>query len=1228
MFLNSALYDHLSKNFGFKESRAGLSLVKEAAVIDVFHNIEQKYLEISIKEDLLYSVIIKYKNAFAIELFSCTCTTQNCKHVSAAIQYLVTKSDSDLNIQRAITSNSQQVVFKPEVLKEYLFEESPPNTFRLLPSNYSGDFSNLIASAKTPFTENIREVLSEAFIFPEDIIQVTLTIQTLFSKSYAAIVTLDFGQNKIHCNSCSSPTQRLCPHQSFALVNVIGKEVIKNIEGYRYNTLAARFSKEKDIAVAKFNRLFKISLKDGVVSPQKLVKNYLDKTSINLVTALVNNFSNQKENKLYEVLSRQGNAQSENSNNAFVWVHADFTTKSPMLIEAKIAKNDKITSAVAEVNYPSHFTFQQNEFYHQINSLFKKYKSTTQLLNQAILATLKSNISLLQSINCYVAYGTLLNKNTLTSIYFDSTTAYVQFVLKEDDYFFKLQRQLCLDEVIINSSFQIFEHFILIDKNAFLYKSIHDHLALVIDDLNEILIEKEDKQQLIDLLIAIKQHHNVDLPPDFDINIEQCNNSTKEIFIIESGDTLFFKPQLRYNDYVFFNAINQDFLSQEGQDLIYKINEEEKDELIKFICESHPSFTASYSQTSTFFINIGDFIKEAWFLQFFEKCKTQDITLFGQENLKNFRFNTNVAYVKTSISSGIDWFDVAVEISYGDQKVSTKAWIDAVKRNEKVIKLDDGTFGLIPEQWFEKLKRIATISDLSEEKLTISKFKFGVVDELFEQLSDDRLYLDIQAKVHKLTDNKSLKRHQLPGDILATLRPYQHEGYQWLKSLDEANFGGCLADDMGLGKTLQVICLLVDQAKKGLGTSIVIAPRSLLFNWAAEIDKFAPSLSYMLYHGPYRRDSRKSFSKHNIIITTYDTTTIDIEFIKELKFNYAILDESQAIKNPNSKRYKAMRLISARNRLVMTGTPIENNTFDLYAQFSFINPGIFGSQLSFKERFSNPVDKQVDQDAIIMMRKIISPFFLRRTKEVVAQDLPEKTENIIYCEMDAPQRAMYEELKARIKQDIEGSITTLGLNKSKFKILEGLLRLRQLCNAPALLDKSIPDHKKSSVKINTLIDILKNDLGPHNALVFSQFTSMLDLIRKELDKEGIKYSYLDGSTRDRKGAVDSFQNNDEVRVFLISLKAGNTGLNLVKADYVYIVDPWWNPAVEAQAIDRTHRIGQDKHIFAYKMICKNTIEEKIILLQQKKKKIAQDIISSDENIFKSLSKEELMDLFL
>jgi SNF2 family DNA or RNA helicase len=428
-----------------------------------------------------------------------------------------------------------------------------------------------------------------------------------------------------------------------------------------------------------------------------------------------------------------------------------------------------------------------------------------------------------------------------------------------------------------------------------------------------------------------------------------------------------------------------------------------------------------------------------------------------------------------------------------------------------------------------------------------------------------------------------------------------------------------------LGKTLQVIALLADQIEKE--PSLVVVPRSLLFNWAAELDKFCPKLQYIIHHGSGRAKNIQDLLSANVIITTYDTASSDIEFFKNFKFNYIVLDESQAIKNSDSKRYKAMRLLQSNNKIAMTGTPIENNTMDLYAQLSFTSPGLLGSKTSFKNDFAIPIDNNGDQEAATLLRKLIHPFLLRRTKDQVAKDLPDKTESIIYCEMGATQRKLYENLKRKIKEDLEDVVEEKGINQSKFQILDGLLRLRQMCNSPLLVNATFSGANADSVKVEVLLEHLTENLEQHNALVFSQFVSLLTIVRKELEKRNIPYAYLDGSTTKRQEEVEKFMNNSKVKIFLISIKAGNTGMNLTKADYVYILDPWWNPAVEAQAIDRTHRIGQDKQIFAYKLICKDSIEEKILKLQAKKKKLATDIIQTDENVLKSLDKAELMALF-
>lgn len=381
----------------------------------------------------------------------------------------------------------------------------------------------------------------------------------------------------------------------------------------------------------------------------------------------------------------------------------------------------------------------------------------------------------------------------------------------------------------------------------------------------------------------------------------------------------------------------------------------------------------------------------------------------------------------------------------------------------------------------------------------------------------------------------------------------------------------------------------------------------------------------LTYTGLNRQESVKDFKKYDVVISTYGSSLNDIELLKDMKFHYVILDESQAIKNPNSKRYKAVRLLNCYNRIALTGTPIENNTFDLYAQLNFLNPGLLGNMTHFKTQFSDAIDKEKDADMSQLLGKIITPFMLRRTKEQVATELPEKTENIIFCEMGKEQRAVYDNFKNKYRDYLLNKIDENGVEKSQMYILDGLTKLRQICNSTALVPTE-EDFGNYSVKLENLIENIKEKTGNHKILVFSQFVKMLQIVKTRLDEEKIHYEYLDGQTTNRQNNVNNFQNNTDVRVFLISLKAGGTGLNLTEADYVFIIDPWWNPAVENQAIDRCYRIGQTKKVMAYRMICKDTIEEKIVSLQRKKKKVATSIISIDDEK-KSFNINEVKELF-
>ena len=433
----------------------------------------------------------------------------------------------------------------------------------------------------------------------------------------------------------------------------------------------------------------------------------------------------------------------------------------------------------------------------------------------------------------------------------------------------------------------------------------------------------------------------------------------------------------------------------------------------------------------------------------------------------------------------------------------------------------------------------------------------------------------------------------------------------------------------GWEKTLQTLTFLSAMQKKHKGeTHLIVCPTSLIYNWQTEIDKFTPHLGYHIHYGNDRVLEEHDILNADIVITSYGILRSDIEKLVGYKFGYIILDESQAIKNHLSQTAKACQLINARNRLILSGTPVQNNTFDLYSQFNFINPGLLGNMEFFKTEFANPIDRDNSKEKRDELRKLIYPFMLRRTKEQVAKDLPEKTETILWCEMESKQRAIYNSFRDDYRNNIMKKIEEEGFNKAGIYILSGLTKLRQICDSPAILNEE-EAYPNVSVKIDELMREIEENSSNHKALVFSQFTSMLGLIGKELTKRKTEFYYLDGSTKaaDRQKAVADFQANEHVKIFLISLKAGGVGLNLTAADYVYMVDPWWNPATEQQAIDRTHRIGQQKSVFAYKLICKDSIEEKILQLQQKKKSLSADLISDENGFVKKLTKDDVAYLF-
>jgi non-specific serine/threonine protein kinase len=446
--------------------------------------------------------------------------------------------------------------------------------------------------------------------------------------------------------------------------------------------------------------------------------------------------------------------------------------------------------------------------------------------------------------------------------------------------------------------------------------------------------------------------------------------------------------------------------------------------------------------------------------------------------------------------------------------------------------------------------------------------------------------------------------------------------------LNSYGFGGCLADDMGIGKTVSTLAFLqsLKERTPDAPASLIVMPRSLLFNWAREAAQFTPGLRVYTHADQGRITEPAEFSRHDLVLTTYGVMLRDLELLRSYTFQYAILDESQAIKNPLAETSRAARTLKAAHRLVLTGTPVENSASELWAQFAFLNPGLLGNLDYFREEFVTPIEKKQDQDTATFLRKMVHPFMLRRTKEQVALDLPPRSEELLEVDMDAAQRKLYNKTRDYYRDLLLGLIDTEGMSDARLKVLEGLLRLRQICNHPKLVE---PRHRGGSAKLEALLETLDTLRAEgHKALVFSQFVQMLTIVREQLDDRKIPYAYLDGSTRKRQEVVDRFQESGpELPFFLISLKAGGVGLNLTAADYVIHVDPWWNPAVEMQATDRTHRIGQTRPVFVYKLITRGTVEEKIVQLQERKRALVEQLIAAEGGMLKALTREDVEVLF-
>ncbi len=612
-----------------------------------------------------------------------------------------------------------------------------------------------------------------------------------------------------------------------------------------------------------------------------------------------------------------------------------------------------------------------------------------------------------------------------------------------------------------------------------------------------------------------------------------------------------------------------------------------------------------------------------WVVEVLPKLRAEGWQIFGEKDLLSLKTIRLTPSVAVGINAENDWFDTTVEITAGDDVLPLNQLLSMIRNKETGYRDNGGRWVEINASWINRFRPLLDGGyELDNALLKIPRTHWSAVDALF---------LEMEATVDKsegalaLIDRfkrfESVRDVPLSENLRAVLRPYQQAGLDWLVSLQQLQCGGCLADDMGLGKTVMTIALLCREYDREQKPTLIVAPTSVLYNWQREFERFAPHLKPQLYYGADRE-----LTDAPIVLTSYALLRNDIKELSARQWHYAILDEAQAIKNPAAQTTRAARLLKATNRLALTGTPVENGLTELWSLFSFLNPGLLFSEKLFRERFVKEVEQNGRQESASYLHRLVKPFLLRRTKELVTPELPPKTETILMEGLTPVQEQLYREVRDSFRKELLDRVEKKGADRSKIEVLTGLMRLRQICCHPGLYDKSLA--KEPSAKFDMLDGLLEEIVAEgHKVLIFSQFVGMLTLVEKHLKGKKIESVKLTGRTRNREKVVDQFKSEPSITAFLISLKAGGTGLNLVEADYVIHLDPWWNPAVEAQASDRVYRIGQDKPVFVYKCVTRGTVEEKILSLQERKRDISDSVITTDESIVKALTAEDIAALF-
>ncbi len=694
------------------------------------------------------------------------------------------------------------------------------------------------------------------------------------------------------------------------------------------------------------------------------------------------------------------------------------------------------------------------------------------------------------------------------------------------------------------------------------------------------------------------------------------------------GDMLLFLPRWDYDGTVVEDN-KDEFMIYDGEKRItYKRDKKAEWETLEFLQNAHPNFI----DQNSYFLTFDEASKKNWFYNFYHEQLKDNFSVTGMDMLGYFRYSNHQAQSNLSIAKTLDNMVVANFTTYfGAEKIDTKTLQKALNHGDRFVLLKDNSLGILSEEWLKKYALFVKHAKIDEDEIQFAKWLPLISDPEHHQAALSIVFPKNWLEKWNRWNQSEDQLYEKPDSVNAHLRNYQQKGYEWLNLMAEINAGTLLADDMGLGKTLQSITAMAYWLKSNPESKfLIVAPASLIYNWKNEFEKFAPNFNLFIYHGAQRDIHDFLKSNNQVLITSYALIRNDNELFSNMLWEAIVLDESHHIKNYTSQQTQAVLKLNGKRRIILNGTPIMNNITDLFPQLHFLLPQLFPSLKHFKEQFEKPLQNKKIEGQMNALKKMTSPFILRRTKETAAPDLPQKTESVLWCEMEDEQRSAYEDIKSQVRNNIMIQIKDNGLNNAKLGVLQGITKLRQVCSSPRLLKEESDFSSKPSIKIDNLIETLTSDLADHKVLVFSQFLGTMDLLSEAFEKNEITYRRFSGKTaaKERIRLVSEFQEKDsDIQVFLLSLMAGNSGINLTNANYVFLMEPWWNKAVQQQAIDRTHRIGQDQKVFAYNMICKDTIEEKIMALQERKQIVSDEVIADDGNFLKNLTADDIAFLF-